>query len=119
MPRRNLSVFVQKPGEQGTGALICTAASLGDVLRSQPSSCRWSWSSPRRRPAPGETSRPQAVKSKSDSARTKLDKGLLTLVEKGATKRVFVYMTVKTDAAAGAAAIMRRGRNANAGDIRW
>ena len=60
---------------------------------------------------------PQAVKSKSDSARAKLDKGLRALVEKGATKRVFVYATAKSDAAASAAALMRKGRYANAGDI--
>ena len=65
----------------------------------------------------GKSSRPQAVKSKSDSARAKLDKGLRALVEKGATKRVFVYATAKSDAAADAAALLRNGRYANAGDI--
>ena len=67
--------------------------------------------------AGGKSSRPQAVKSKSDSARTKLDKGLRALVEKGASKRVFVYATAKSDAAASAAGFMRNGRYANAGDI--
>ena len=67
--------------------------------------------------AGGKSSRPQAVKSKSDSARAKLDKGLRALVEKGATKRVFVYATAKSDAAAAAAALLRNGRYANAGDI--
>ena len=50
-------------------------------------------------------------------ARAKLDKGLRALVEKGATKRVFVYATAKSDAAAAAAALLRNGRYANAGDI--
>jgi hypothetical protein len=67
--------------------------------------------------AGGKSSRPQVVKSKSDSARAKLDKGLRALVEKGATKRVFVYATAKSDAAADAAALLRNGRYANAGDI--
>ena len=67
--------------------------------------------------AGGKSSRPQAVKSKSDSARAKLDKRLRALVEKGATKRVFVYATAKSDAAADAAALLRNGRYANAGDI--
>src|SRR6185312_4376508 len=60
--------------------------------------------------------KPQAVKTKSDSARAKLDKNLLTLVDKSASKRVFVYATVKP-ADAAAAAIMRGGRIATAGDI--
>src|SRR6185295_6173976 len=57
--------------------------------------------------------KPQAVKTKSDSARSKLDKNLLTLVDKSASKRVFVYATVKP----ADAAIMRGGRIATAGDI--
>ena len=61
--------------------------------------------------------RPQAVQTKSDAARAKLDTKLQKLVAKGSTKRVFVYATVKPGAAADAAALMQNGHVAAAGDI--
>ena len=71
--------------------------------------------------APGaggsKAAKPQAVKSKSDTARAKLDQKLQNLVAQGSTKRVFVYATVKPDAAANAAALMSGSHVAGAGDI--
>ena len=61
--------------------------------------------------------RPQAVKTKSDSARAKMDKKLLKLVQKGSTKRVFVYAMAKPGAVAAAAGFMRGSHVAAAGDI--
>ena len=71
--------------------------------------------------APGagdsKAAKPQAVKSKSDSARAKLDQKLQNLVAQGSTKRIFVYATVKPDAAANVAALMSGSHVAGAGDI--
>jgi hypothetical protein len=46
-----------------------------------------------------------------------MDKKLLGLVQKGSTKRVFVYATATPAAAADAAALMRGAHIAEAGDI--
>ena len=61
--------------------------------------------------------KPQAVKTKSDAARAKLDTKLQKLVARGSTKRVFVYATVKPGTAADAAALMQDGHVAAAGVI--
>ncbi|HEY7003061.1 MAG TPA: S8 family serine peptidase [Gaiellaceae bacterium] len=49
---------------------------------------------------------PVSVQTKSDAARAKMDNKLQRLVERGANKKVFVFATVRADAAAAAAKLL-------------